>query len=334
MAVGKITKEKLDASYRQISEYETKRGIDKKILSHLTLLLFVSQSEEATSGLDFLSGRNLSITESFEDLNASYELIKMELNKQSFISLRVGLDNGLMAAYWKAVGYKSKQFSGWLQSKVPTPKKDKEFWKAIKSLKTVSSFFQKYPLEENIIELNELSDYVHSRGSLYSTFTNGQRQFQSGDHFIHFEKWWAKFQDVFRIIIIMQLLVNPKLTLSIPSEVLLHKFGTFYKIPFMGILPVDYSETIKEIVGKFEYDTICSLASDTSEVKSLYEYLGSLPNLSDDQINRMIFEEQKQNIKDLGFTKWFKQKNLYDPRISEEISDRLRQWFENNETDS
>jgi len=328
MAVGSITKNSLDSCYKEISAHEEKLGVRVQIVSFLALLFYVSQAEEATSAIDFFSGRNLPITECFEDMNAFYELIKMGLNKQSFIALRVGLDNGIVAAYWKAIGHKTKGFRRWLQSIDPTPRKTKAFWEAIKSVPTVRSFFEQFPLEQDINDLDELNNYVHTRGSDYATVTDFQKKVQSRNSYVHFEKWLKAFKASARVVAILQLLVNPKLALSIPDDLLLQKYGTYHKIPFMGLLFGGHDEEIGNLVGQAEHTAILGLAKETNDVKSIIEYLQGLPNLAQDEIQGLILDEQKKHILELGFGEWFQNRLSYDHRINAELIQKLQIWIE------
>ena len=141
-----------------------KSGIGREAVSQSGLLFFVSAAEEVTSVADFFSGRNLPMTECFEDFNSSYELIKMGVNKHAFIALRIAVDDGLIAAYWKAKGDRTKEFRRWLRSADPTPHKTRAFWEALFEVPTLRAFSARFPLRQDIVKLDELSNYVHTRG--------------------------------------------------------------------------------------------------------------------------------------------------------------------------
>lgn len=333
MAVGRVNKTSIDASYHDISAHVAEIGVGHAIESYLTLLFTISQAEEVTDVADFFSGRNLPITESFEGLNASYELIKMGLHKQSFICLRVGLDNGLIAAYWKSIGDKTVEFRRWLRSKDETPRKSKQFWQSILSIPAVGEFCARFPLRQEIDGLEELSDYVHTRGASYATFTDFQRQVQSGNRYVHFDKWWIAFRAVSRVVIALQLLVNPKLAVTIPDDMLLRKFGTYSKIPFMGILIGDYREKIKSLLGDAEYEAIVAMANKSAVVESLNDYIRGRPDLSQDEIHKLIFQEQKHQVLDIGFAKWLENRHLYDHRNDERMVLDIQSWIEGEKAD-
>jgi hypothetical protein len=306
--------------------HETELGINGKAPALLALLFFVSQAEEVTSVADFFSGRNLPITECFEDMNASYELIKMGLNKHAFIALRVAVDNGLLAAYWKATGDRTKEFRRWLRSADPTPRKSRPFWEELRKVPALGAFYAKFPFQEEIAALDELSDYVHTRGASYATTTDFQNKVQSRNDYVHFDKWWEAFKASVRVVLILQLLVNPKLSIDIHDDFLLAKFGTYDKIPFMGILFGGHAEAIKEAIGDSEYEAIVQLASNTHEVKSILDYIQQMPDLSKNELRALILEEQKKHILDVGFSDWLSNRNVYDHRIDEDMISELQKW--------
>lgn len=328
MAVGSVTKESIDASYARATQYESEAEIRGPVVKYLNLIFMISQADEVRSPSDFFSGRNLPIVEAFEDLNASYELAKMGLYKHAFISLRVGFDNGLVAAYWKAVGNESKEFHRWLNSKEPTPQKTRKFWETIMSIDRVSEFAGAFPLESEVKELDTLNDYVHTRGANFATLTEFQRRIKSGNENVHFDQWWGDFQRVARLIVILQLLVNPKLTANISVDVLLRKFGTFRKIPFMGSLLGDNSDTISAVVGIAEYNKITELCAKTDQLKEVLDFVEQLPDLDDEEIRDMILEEQKAQILDSGFGRWLENRHLYDHRIDQATIVKLQAWVE------
>ena len=142
----KFTKQASDTNYSKVSAYMIERGLHDIAELNINLLFVISQSEEAGDARDFFSGRELPIVESFHDLDASFELIKLGFHKQAFASLRMGLDNGLLAAYWNAVGYDTPKFKRWISSKEKTPRKDKKFWGPIRRLCGVEDFYETFSL--------------------------------------------------------------------------------------------------------------------------------------------------------------------------------------------
>lgn len=284
------TKETIDSTYAEVNAYINNKGHDNIILSYLHLLFSVSQSEEVRDVYDFFySGRDLPIVESYHDLEASYELMKLGFFKQAFASLRMGRDNGILAAHWCARGYETEDFRKWLSAETETPWRKQDLWKPIKQLDGVEEFFLRFSFCNVINNLNTLSDYVHTRGFRHSTMGEWHRAMRAGNKFIDCDKWYDLFVTTTRLVITLQLLVNPKLAIIAPIGYLLRKFGTYNSIPFCGILFGDYSSQIKACVGEAEYEALVGRAEHTAEVKDVRAFLGGVPDLSDEEVRRRSF---------------------------------------------
>lgn len=328
MAIGRLDKSSIDAKYDEMTEYERNTGKGDRILQSLILVFMISQSEEVISVSDFLGGRNLPMTECFEDLNAGYELIKMGMNKNAFISLRTGLDNGLLAAYWKAWGYNTKEFRAWLRSEVPTPQKTKDFWGKIMEIDCVKKYNKRFPLRKEIDKTKSLDNYVHTRGTQYATTMELQKTIKARNENIHYDEWFNQYSIVISLILKLQLLVNPKLSMLIPEEVLLRKFATYDRIPFMGILIGDNSSILEELIGKDEYNEICLICRSSKACKEVQDFLKSFPDFSDKEIMDVIMKEQKIKILDNGFAEWYQNSDKTDSRIDMKMKLRLQSWVE------
>ena len=292
----KFTKQAIDTNYSKVSAYMIEKGFCDIAKSNINLLFAISQSEEARDVHDFFSGRNLPIVEGFHDLDASFELIKLGFHKQAFASLRMGLDNGLLAAYWNAVGYDTPEFKRWISSKEQTPRKDKKFWSPICRLCGVENFYEIFSFEQTIEDLNrQLNDYVHTKGFRYSTMGEFQRRIRTQNENIYCDEWYELFVAATRVVVTLQLLVKPKLAIVIPDAYLLRKFGSYDHVPFCGVLLGDYSERIKACIGNAEYDKIAAIANGSPEVQEVRRYLESCPDLTDDEIRERNYEFWKSS---------------------------------------
>ena len=292
----KFTKQASDTNYSKVSAYMIDKGFHDIAMSNISLLFDISQSEEARDVHDFFSGRNLPIVEGFHDLDASFELINLGSHKQAFASLRMGLDNGLLAAYWSAVGYDTPEFKRWISSKEKTPRKDKKFWRRIRRLCGIEDFYEAFSFEQEIEDLNrQLNGYVHTKGFWYSTMGEFQRRVRTQNDNVYCDEWYELFIATIRVVITLQLLVNPKLAIVIPDAYLLKKFGSYGQVPLCGVLLGDYSERIKECVGDAEYDKIAAIANGSPEVQEVRRNLESYPDLTDDEIRERSYESWKSS---------------------------------------
>lgn len=294
--MAKFTKQDIDTNYSKVSAYMIEGGFHDIATSNINLLFVISQSEEARDVHDLFSGRNLPMVEGFHDLDASFELIKLGFHKQAFASLRMGLDNGLLAAYWNAVGYDTPEFKKWISSKEKTPRKDKKFWGRIRRLCGVEDFYKTFSFEQAIEDLNrQLNGYVHTKGFWYSTMGENQRRMRTQNDNVYCDEWYELFVAATRFVVTLQLLVKPKLAIVIPDAHLLRKFGSYGHVPFCGVLLGDYSERIKECIGDAEYDKIAAIANGSPEVQEVRRYLESCPDLTDDEIRELNYEFRKSS---------------------------------------
>lgn len=334
MAIGWLTKDSIDSSYIKLSEFEQKSGCRNKIVKALTLLWAISQAEEARSAGDFLSGRNVPIEEAFEDLNTSYEVAKAGISKYAFIALRCALDNGILAAYWKAFGSDRKEFRAWLRSAEPTPTKTKNFWQMLAKLPAVSSFEHRFSLRTSIANMDWLSDFVHTRGWAYSSGGIRHAKTRSANPTGTFEKWIDAFHDVVRIIVLLQLLVNPKLCIEVNHDTLIRKYGTESRIPFFGNLMGDYWRFLPDVTGSQEYEFAKKFASESKEHAEIRQILASMPDLSDREIREFVYREQQNNIEmSGGFDAWLQSWYPNDSRVDSQMIERLRAWAKRGNDD-
>ena len=282
------TRETRETNYSRLDAYMKEKGYSETVARNTYLVFAISQSEEAESVYEVLSVRELPIVECFHDLEAAIELAKLGFYKQAFASLRTGLDNGLISAYWNAVGYNRPEFKRWLSSKEKTPRKDSKFWKSIRQLPGVECFYGRFAYEKEINGLSErLNDYVHTRGLKHSTFGEVQRIIRAQDLHIDCDEWYDLFVTTTRIIVTLQLLVKPKLAIVVPDEFLLRKFGSYDHVPFCGVLLGDQSDRLRSCIGKSEYDLISTMARKTNEVKDVCNYLTGFPDLTDKRIREL-----------------------------------------------
>ena len=284
----KFTREVSETNYSRLDAYMKEKGYSETAARNIHLVFAISQSEEAKSAYEALLGRELPIVESFHDLDASIELVKFGFYKQAFASLRMGLDNGLLSAYWNAVGYDRPEFTRWIHSKEKTPRKDSKFWRPIRRLPGVECFFESFSCEKKINDLSErLNDYIHTRGFRYSTFGEFQRKIRTQNVYIDCDEWYDLFVATTRIIVTLQLLVKPKLAVVVPDELLLRKFGSYDHIPFCGVFLGDYSDRLKLCVGESEYDAMSTMECTRNEVKDVWNYLEGCPDLTDGEIRKL-----------------------------------------------
>ena len=316
--------------YRLISEFEKENHLTADIGEGLSSIFLLSQNFPLKDVADFFSGENFSLTESFEELEASYELIKFGFYKQAMISLRVGLDIGLFSIYWSIIGKESEDFKKWVSSKKDTPYKNQNFWKVFKSNNSIKEFDNKYGLIQDIKDLG-FSDFVHTKGIWYSNFGEFQRMLRGQDTFENFSKWVKNFKQIVKILEILHLLKFPTLNLRYSTDFLISKFGTHNRIPQFGAGYGDEMNCVYSFIPEDQEQFIKELAQKNKEVVRLINWLNELPDLTEKEIRHFIIEDQKQNIElSGGFENWRKSIDANDKRIDLKMLSELKDWAENN----
>lgn len=120
---------------------------------------------------NFWSGHFFPFAESSEELQISFNLAMLGLYKQAFMSLRSGLEVGMLSVYYNINDEGHKVVKDWLHSKdsraASTPRTEK-IWKILKTNNNIDNFDRKLNLKERYENLSYLHNYVHTKGYKYS----------------------------------------------------------------------------------------------------------------------------------------------------------------------
>lgn len=307
--------------YNLISEYENKFELQNDVKKGLSSIFLISHNLP----LQYFSGENFSTVECFEELEISYHLIKYGFYKQSMISLRTSLEIGLLSIYWSILGNGSIEFKQWLSSKFDTPYKNEKFWKKIKSNENIKLFDEEFSLIE-VIKNFPLSDFVHTKGILYSNFGEFQRKLKGQDKFENYQEWLIYFKDIIRILEVLHLLRYPTLNIRFSTDYLLSKFGTFDSMPQLGFGYGDEMDNLYSFIPKSQLIFINDLANSNEEVIKIKKWINELPELTKEEIEKKIIDNQKSNIKIFGFKGWSSNPEIYDSRITSNMIQNLKEW--------
>lgn len=311
--------------YNLISEYETKYDFQIDVKKGLSSIFLISQNFPLKTVSDFLSGENFSMSECFEEIEISYHLIKYGFYKQSMISLRTSLEIGLLSIYWSIIGKESAEFKQWLSSKFDTPYKNEKFWKKIKTNENIKLFDVEFNLIEEIKKFG-LSDFVHTKGVRYSNFGEFQRKIKGQDKFENYQEWIKNFKDIVRILEILHLLKFPTLNIRFSTDFLLSKFGTFDSIPQFGFGFGDEMNNLSSFIPQNQLSFINDMANSDEEVIEIKKWINELPDLTEEEIESKILDNQKRNIESCGFENWSSNTTIYDSRITSDMIIKLREW--------
>lgn len=329
MRIIKKSIEQTTKHYNLISEYETKFDFRYDVEKGLSSIFLISQNFPKQSVLDYFSGEDFSMSECYEEIETSYELIKYGFYKQSMISLRTSLEIGLLSIYWLILGKESVEFNQWLSSKFDTPYKNEKFWKKIKSNENIKLFDIEFNLIEEIKKF-DLSDFVHTKGILFSNYGEFQRILKGQDKFENYQEWLRNFKAIVRILEVLHLLKFPTLNIRFTSDFLLSKFGTFDSIPQFGSGYGDEMNILSSFISQNQLSFINDIANSNEEVINIKKWINELPDLTEEEIENKIIDNQKRNIERSGFENWSSNTKSYDNRITSEMIQNLREWAVSN----
>lgn len=325
MRVIKKSFEQTTEHYKFISQYEIDNGYQNDVENGLSSFFLLGQNFPLRKVSDFFSGENFSMVESYEEIEASYQLIKYGFYKQSMISLRTSLEIGLLSIYWSIIGKNTSEFKEWLSSKSDTPYRNKKFWSKLRSNENIEKFDKEFVLIEEIKSFG-LSDFVHTKGIWFSNFGEFQRKIKGKDKTENFNEWLLNFKNIIRIVEILHLLKFPTLNIRFPTEFLLSKFGTLEKIPQFGAGHGNEMYLTTSFIPKKELSFISELSNSNSEVIEIRKWINELPDLTEKEIENIIIETQKEHIKLSGFENWNINAQVYDDRITKGIISTLKKW--------
>lgn len=312
--------------YKKVAEIENEANIKKDIENGLSSIFLISQNIPKYDATDFFSGEDFSLMESFEELEVSYELFKLGFYKQAYISLRTALDIGLLSIYWANAGNEEKDFHMWLKSKIDSPYKNNKFWKILFSNKYIKKFEENFNIKDAIKSF-DLSNYVHTKGRKYSNRINHAENNNKNSLIDKFIAWIVYFTEIIRILEVLHILQYPTLTIRYSTDFLLKKFGSYNKIPIFGGGYGGEMTIVPSFINKKEKLFIQNMIKENEEVKYIHEWLNNLPDLDDDEIQKIIIDDQKFSIvHGSGYNKWLESIREIEPRITEESIEKIYIW--------
>lgn len=286
---------------------------------------------------NFWSGHFFPYTESWDELQISFNLAIFGLYKQAFMSLRSGLELGLLSVYYNINDEGHNEVQSWLKSKdswdANTPRTDK-IWKILNSNSNIANFNKEINLRGRFNKLSFLHNYVHTKGYKYSNQLGVLKSnFQTFEEKVLI-KWLKIYEEIVIIIVTLHLLKYPigvleydwskKCGIDNPFPVL----EKFEIESISNFLPKDYTEAIKKIADNDQF------------TQDLYKHIQEIPDMTVDQKEEQILSFDKMSIEHHpeGFTGWEKQEKkslkLYNEKTEKKVLERieiLRKWaIENN----
>jgi hypothetical protein len=323
--------------YKETEKYfdanpEIKKRVEDLGWIYHTVGMIIPQNLE-----NLWSGHYFPFIDSWEELQISFNQICFGLYKQAFVSLRSGLELGLLSVYFNINDDGHNAVKEWLQAKdkkeADTPYA-KTIWKILLQNNNIKIFNEKHDIETVHKNLGYLHNYVHTKGARHS---NRMGMLKSNSQTFEAKlvsKWLDTYADIISLISTLHLLKYP---ISVIRFDYSKKFGI--DIPSFGNLEEYNIDKIATILPDNYLKDIEAIAQADSATQETIKEVSSFPDMTEEQIEEQIINLEKMSIENgEGFTKWLEnQEKFLKSFEQEEFDDKmrnrirlLRQWAEEN----
>jgi hypothetical protein len=312
---------------------EIKKRIEELGWIYHTVGMIIPQNFE-----NFWSGHYFPFIESWEELQVSFTQICFGLYKQAFVSLRSGLELGMLSVYFNINDDGHNAVKEWLQAKdkkeADTPSA-KTIWKILLQNNNIRKFNEKNDLETVHKNLGYLHNYVHTKGAKHSNRMGlPKSNYQTFEEKL-ISKWLKSYTDIISLVITLHLLKYP---ISVIRFDYSKKFGI--DIPSFGGLEEYNIDKIALILpDKYLKDVELIAKEDTTTQETIQE-ISAFPDMTEKQVEEQIINLEKMLIENgEGFTKWLEDqerwyKSIGENEFDKKIKDRievLRKWATEND---
>lgn len=323
--------------YKTTSEYLSKNSNLKDKIAELGWFYHIIGMTVPQNWDNLFSGHFFPFTESWDELQISYNLICFGLYKQAFVSLRSGLELGMLSVYYNINDEGHNMVKDWLLSKetyeANTPRAS-SIWKVLLSNENIRIFNEKHDLKSRFNELGFLHNYVHTKGSKYSNKFGKLKTNSQTFEPVLLSSWIETYEKIASIVCTLHLLKYP---ISVIKFDYSRKFGI--DIPSFGGLETHNIEKIRKILPENYLNTIEEIAKNDSKTQETINEIKSFPDKTEEEVENQIREMEKTFIEGMSFKKWLEhQESLLElfkePKFSEVMKKRigyLKDWAIKNE---
>ncbi|TRZ37012.1 hypothetical protein CEQ21_16080 [Niallia circulans] len=278
----------------------------------------------------FWSGNTFPLIESWEELQISFNLCSQGLYKQSMATLRNVFELNLMSVYMNISDNGHKDITQWLNSKLNTPRLN-NIWEKISKHNNFKQIQKVYDLKGRMLRLNDLHNFVHTKGYEYSN-NMGLKHRSNYQTFEEesFHRWFACMKEVVELSAIFHLVKYP---IGIIEYDYSRKFGI--NAPMMGVLQEHQIVILREIIGEELVIEIEKIADNDSDIKDTMEWINSLEDKTDDDVEQQIIKREKSEIEYSGLNNWIINYNALYSTMSKETGwierrESLKKWAKEN----
>jgi len=324
--------------YKETEKYfeenpEIKERIEELGWIYHTVGMIIPQNLE-----NLWSGHYLPFIDSWEELQVSFTQICFGLYKQAFVSLRSGLELGMLSVYFNINDDGHNAVKEWLQAKdkkeADTPFA-KTIWKILLKNDNIRKFNEKHEIETVHKNLGYLHNYVHTKGAKHS---NRMGLLKSNSQTFEAEllsKWLKSYADIISLVSTLHLLKYP---ISVVRFDYSKKFGI--DIPSFGGLEEYNIDKIASILPDKYLEDIEKIANEDPATQQTIKEISAFPDMTELQVEEQIVNSEKSLIEDgEGFTKWLENqerwyKSFGQNEFEEQMKNRielLRIWATEND---
>lgn len=287
---------------------------------------------------NFWSGHFFPFIESWEELQVSFNQICFGLYKQAFVSLRSGLELGMLSVYFNINDDGHNAVKEWLNAKdnkeANTPRAE-TIWKILLSNNNIKIFNDKHNLRQTFDNLGYLHNYVHTKGAKHSNRMGVLKSnFQTFESKL-ISKWLDSYADIISLVSTLHLLKYP---ISVVKFDYRKKFGI--DIPSFGGLEEYNIDKIASILPEKYLEDIEIIANEDPTTQETIKEISAFPDMTEEQVEEQIINLEKMSIENgEGFTKWLENQekflksfgqNEFDEKMKTRI-ELLRKWSTEND---
>jgi hypothetical protein len=238
---------------------------------------------------NFASGHYFPYSESYFELENSYQLCLEGFYSYAFAALRSVLELGILQIFFSVEDNEHNEVRPWITSKERTP----NFKHALKRLKEIpyfKEFDNQFNYIKNVLELyDHLSGFIHTRGFQYSSSSKNRSNFNRFNENALNEY----FNHVFLVISSLITIILIKYPIGMKALPLSEKFGL--NPPAGGFLEYYQIRNTKAILNEEELKFLEYISDNTPEVKEIVEEIESLPDLSEEELQKQFEYFDKSN---------------------------------------
>ncbi|MFH1982256.1 MAG: hypothetical protein ABIL58_10445 [Pseudomonadota bacterium] len=285
---------------------------------------------------NFWSGHFFPYVESTQEFQISFNLVLFGLYKQAFMSLRSGLEVGMLSVYYNINDEGHKTVQDWLRSKdtweANTPRIEK-IWKILNTNNNIADFNDRFNLRKRFDDLSFLHNYIHTKGYKYSNQLGVPKSnFQTFEENV-LKKWVDTYEEVIIIVATLHMLKYPISVIEFDWN---KKVGIDNPYPVLEVFEIN---KIKNLLPDDFIAEIQKIAKTDEFTQGLYKHIVELPDMSEEEKEQQMVEFDKSTIEHgQGFLEWEKQQlewmKSYSEKEKEKILTRIKllnKWaIENN----